>query len=221
MKTPIHRLKKADIIRLAKWRCEHGHSGLEHYGCWKGNTERIGFLDIETTNLDANFGIMLSYCIKDSDSKKIDEAVITVADIKNGTAGDEDCRVVKKCVEDLQKYDKLVTYYGVRFDMPFIRTRAVSMGIPFPSYGTIKHQDVYFLVRNKFKLNSNRLENACRVLLGASDKTKIDYKHWRAAARGDKKALDYVVEHNRYDVLDLEKLYLKVCEYQKEGTNSL
>lgn len=221
MKTPIHRLKKSEIVKLAKWRCPHGHSGLEHYGCWPGANERIGFLDIETTNLDANFGIMLSYCIKDSDSSKIYEGVITVDDIHTGTAGDEDYRVVKQCVEDISKFEKLVTFYGVRFDLPFVRTRAVSLGIDFPHYGTIKHQDVYFLIRNKFKLNSNRLENACRVLLGATDKTKIDYKYWRAASRGDKKALAYVLEHNRYDVLDLEKLYLKVQEYQKEGTNSL
>jgi uncharacterized protein YprB with RNaseH-like and TPR domain len=221
MKTPIHRLKKSDIVKLSKFKCKHGHSGLEHYGCWDGGNERIGYLDIETTNLDANFGIILSYCIKDSDSSKIFERVITKQEIDTGTAGDEDYHVVKQLVEDLQKFDKLVTFYGVRFDMPFIRTRAVSMRIPFPAYGTIKHQDVYFLIRNKFKLNSNRLENACRVLLGATDKTKIDYKFWRAAARGDKKALAYVVEHNRFDVTDLEKLYLKVLEYQRPGTNSL
>jgi uncharacterized protein YprB with RNaseH-like and TPR domain len=221
MKTPIHRLKKDEIVKLAKFRCEHGHSGLEHYGCYVGGNEKIGFLDIETTNLDANFGIMLSYCIKDGDSDKIYEGCITAQDIKKGTAGDEDFRIVQKCVEDIKQFTKLVTFYGVRFDMPFVRTRAVSLGVEFPSYGTIKHQDLYFLIRNKFKLNSNRLENACRVLLGSSDKTKIDYKHWRAAARGDKKALEYVLKHNRYDVLDLEKLYHKVMEYQKEGTNSL
>jgi len=218
MKTPIHRLKKAEIIQLAKFRCEHGHSGLEHYGCWPGANERVGFLDIESTNLDANFGIMLSYCIKDSDSSKIYEGVINGQDIKTGA---EDKRIVEKCVEDIGRFNKIVTFYGVRFDVPFIRTRAVSLGVEFPCYGTIKHQDVYFLIRNKFKLNSNRLENACRVLLGATDKTKIEYVHWRNAARGDKKALEYIVDHNRKDVLDLEKLYLKVMEYQKDGTNSL
>jgi uncharacterized protein YprB with RNaseH-like and TPR domain len=221
MKIPIHRLKKDEIIKLYKGRCEHGHDFLSHYNCYKGANERIGFLDIETTNLDANFGIMLSYAIKDSDSNKIYSGCITAKDIKEGTAGDEDYRVVAQCVEDVKRFNKLVTFYGVRFDMPFIRTRAVSLGIEFPSYGTIKHQDVYFLIRNKFKLNSNRLENACRVLLGETDKTKIDYKYWRAASRGDKKALAYVEEHNRFDVLDLEKLYRKVVEYQKPGTNSL
>lgn len=221
MKTPLHRLKAVEIKKLAKWHCQHGHTGLEHYSCWEGHEERIGFLDIETTNLDANFGIMLSYCIKDSDSNTIYESVITPSDIKRAKAGDEDKRVVTACVRDLQRFDKLVTFYGVRFDIPFIRTRAVSLGIEFPSHGTIKHQDVYFLIRGKFKLNSNRLENACRVLLGHTDKTKIEYKHWRAGARGDEKALKYIVKHNRYDVLDLEKLYNKVMEYQKPGTNSL
>jgi uncharacterized protein YprB with RNaseH-like and TPR domain len=221
MKVPITRLKKDELVKLAGIRCKHGHTLLEHYQCYEGAKERIGFFDIETSNLDANFGLILSYCIKDSDSDKIYQDVISLKDIKSGTAGDEDRRVVESCVEDMKKFTKLVGYYSTKFDIPFVRTRAVSLGIEFPDFGVIKHQDIYYLVKSRFKLNSNRLENACRVLLGETDKTKIEYKYWRGGMRGDPKSLAYILEHNKYDVLDLEKLYHKVIQYARPQEKSM
>ena len=221
MKVPINRLSKQELVRLAGTRCSHGHTLLEHYQCYKGATERIGFFDIETSNLDANFGLLLSYCIKDGDSDKIYHDTITLDDIKSGTAGDEDRRVVESCVKDMQRFSKVIGYYSTKFDIPFVRTRAVSLGITFPDFGVIKHQDVYYLIKSRFKLNSNRLENACRVLLGATDKTRIEYKYWRGGVRGDKKSLQYILEHNKYDVLDLEKLYHKVIQYARPQDKSM
>ena len=60
----------AEIREAAKWRCpKPGHSrhnGLEHWTCYmeaEGN-EALGFFDIETSNLKADYGIMFGYCIK-------------------------------------------------------------------------------------------------------------------------------------------------------------
>lgn len=222
MKTPIHRLPKAMIVKMATaGKCKHGHTYLAHPNCYEGNEERVGFFDIETSNLEANFGLLLTYCIKDGDSDKIYEGAITASDIAINTAGDEDRNVVEKCVKDIMRFDRLITYYGNRFDMPFIRTRAVSLGIEFPEYGSVKHNDIYFLIRNRFKLNSNRLKNACKVLLGKTDKTEIEYRFWRGALRGDKESIGYILEHNRYDVLDLEKLYHKVIKFGRPTNTSM
>lgn len=222
MKAPIQRLKKAELVYLATHRCKHGHNFLEHYNCYEQREhERIGFLDIETTNLSADFGIMLSWCIKDGDSDEILEGVINRTDMDLSSAGDEDSRVVTDLIWAMGQFDTLVTYYGSRFDMPFIRTRAVALNLEFPEYGALVHKDLYFLVRAKFKLSSNRLEQACRVLLDHTDKTKIEYKYWRAAGRGDRKALDYVLDHNRKDVLDLEKLYRKIIGYGRHNPRSI
>lgn len=217
-KPPIHRLKKTEIVWLANHRCKHRHTYLDHYACYleeNPDTERIGFLDIEASNLKADFGIILSYAIKDGGSDKIYEGVLTPKDIKKAKAGDEDRRVVADLIRDLGNFDRVVTYYGTGFDIPFIRTRAVSMGIDFPVFGLISHTDLYYVVRNRFNLSSKRLENACRVLLGETDKTRVDAKYWRGGVRGEQASLDYIQEHNRYDVLDLEKLYRKIIGYAK------
>lgn len=224
MPTPFHRLKMQEIRWLAAHYCAHGHPYVEHYQCYlreDPERERTGYFDIETSNLDADFGIMLAYCIKDGASKTIHNDVITLDDINSCRAGDEDKRVVQSCINDLAKFDKIVTFYGTRFDLPFTRTRALVCGVPFPFYGSIVHKDVYYLVRNKFKLSSNRLENSCRVLLDKTQKTRIEKRAWRAAARGDAKSLAYVLDHCKKDVLDLQKLYEKVIDFSARRDTSI
>lgn len=222
MKLPIHRLKASTVKWLLTHYCKHGHNFIEHYSCYVPNeVPKVEFLDIETSNLDADFGIMLSYCIKEAGSEKIHEGVLTTKDILGAKAGDEDARLVKQCIEDMQKFDILVGYYSKRFDVPFIRTRAVACGLFFPAFGSIKHIDMYDKVKGKFKLSSRRLENACRVLLGKTQKTRIDAKYWRAAVRGEAKSLAYVLDHNRKDVIDLELLYDKIIDYSRWSDTSI
>ena len=162
-----------------------------------------------------------SWCIKDGASSTIHNSVLTKDDIDSAKLGQEDKRIVKELIECLGQYDRIVTYYGKNFDVPFIRARALIDGIRFPNYGTLLHTDLYFVIRSRFKLSSKRLENACRVLLGKTQKTRINTAYWRAAVRGCKKALDYVVNHNKYDVLDLEKLYKKVINFSKKNDQSI
>lgn len=224
MLAPVQQMSKAEIIRLANQRCEHSHTYLEHYQCYLDENpeqKKIGFYDIECSNLDADFGIILSYSIKVLGKDEYYEGCIKKADIDRAQAGDEDKQVVKQLVEDLQKFDLLIGYYSSRFDMPFIRTRALTCGIDFPEYGSVKHIDLYFTIRGKFKLSSNRLENACRVILGKTEKTRVDGKHWRAATRGNVASLKYITTHNRYDVDDLEKLYNKVIGFRRKAENSI
>jgi uncharacterized protein YprB with RNaseH-like and TPR domain len=222
MLAPVSRLRKADIIWLAKHRCKHGHTYLEHYQCFvteKPLTKRVGYIDIETTDFKADWGIMLCYVIE-SEEGKLYENRIMVDDMRNKHI--MDYHVVKSCVEDMKNFDILIGYYHSNFDLPFIRTRAVTQKIKFPHYEEIKQKDVYYMIRNRFRLTSNRLENACKALLGKSDKTKMDRNVWRAASVcGDERALDYILEHCRYDVSDVKKLYHKVIDYSKPMEKSI
>src|ERR1700722_20694471 len=94
---PIAYMKKDEILRLAGLRCTHRHTYLEHYSCYldelgEGGPPKVGFLDIETSNLDADFGIILSWCILDGDGKSIASDVITKKDFDSVEAGMEDKR---------------------------------------------------------------------------------------------------------------------------------
>lgn len=225
MAVPVGKLKKATLVWMSEHTCaKHGHSYLEHYQCYKTEVdtsqERIAFFDIETSNLNADYGQMLSYCIKPNLSEDILHGIISKTDLRcePGTA---DARIVRKCIKDLAGFDKVVTWYGARFDIPYLRTRAMVNGIDFPGYGALAHKDLWFTCRGKFKLSSNRLENACRVLLGETNKTRIEPKYWHGALLGDKASLDFVLEHNKYDVLDLEKLYNKIEGYGRPVAASI
>ena len=70
----IFALGKSEKKARAVFRCIHRHNGFDHPNCYdteKGIIEKIGFLDIETSNLNADFGYVLSYCIKKLDGEII------------------------------------------------------------------------------------------------------------------------------------------------------
>lgn len=205
-------------MRLGSMRCKHGHSMLDHYACYTPEEERIGFLDIETSNLDADYGSILSWCVLDSKTQEINYGVITQEDIDSGK---EDKRIIQELIVELGKYDKIVTFYGKRFDVPYIRTRALVNRVKFPNFGSLSHTDIYFIVRSRFKMSRNGLENACRTLLHKTNKNHIKKEVWKKAMRGDAQSLEYVLDHNKRDVIDTQKLYKKVINFAKKQDTSI
>jgi uncharacterized protein YprB with RNaseH-like and TPR domain len=220
MSAPVHRLKKKQLVWMNKNKCKHGHNFLEHYACFlreHPEEEKMGFIDIETTNLKANFGIIICYAIVDDTTEEVTTRILTKNDLR--TCLDE--KVVKQCVHDMREYDRLIGYYSTKFDIPFIRTRALALNLDFPEYGEIVHNDLYYSVRNKLCLNSNRLENACRSIFGETEKTRIDADHWIKALMGDTKALAYIQDHCIKDVLETRKLYHRLEHFRSKTDTSL
>jgi uncharacterized protein YprB with RNaseH-like and TPR domain len=225
----LNRLKKDEILFLYNNRCKaHRMRYLEHPACYERDKleygfikERIGFLDIEASNLNANWGIILSYCIKVKDSDKIYQGVISKADVTSYRADQTDRRIVEELIKDLESFDRLVTHYGRKFDIPYIRTRALSMNINFPGFGSIKNDDTWCMARKKLRLHSNRLDVIEEALFGSSQKTKLVSKYWIGASRGDTKDLKYILEHNIFDVLALEKIWYKLQEYVSKTNCSI
>lgn len=216
---PVHRLSKKEIVWLSQHRCKHRHTYLDHYSCYLEEVkpkERIGYLDIECSNLNADYGIIFSYCIKPRGDDNILYRVITKGELKKCL----DREVVKSLINDISQFDRIVTFYGTKFDIPFCRTKAVYHGLDFPEYGQLMHTDLYYTMKHKFKLSSNRLENSCRVLLGKTQKTRLDPIHWIKALQGDEESLEYILEHNKYDVIDLELLHDKIEGFRRPVSNS-
>jgi len=220
MKANIDQLSKQQIVKLYRGKCRHGHRYLEHYGCYKEETGaalRVGFLDIETSNLAADFGIVFLYCIKVYGKNEILSRVITTKELHTNL----DKGVIEQVIKDMQKFDLLVTYYGTKFDIPFLRTRALYHGLKFPEFGAIQHKDAYYIIKSKFRLSRNRMEQASRILIGKTEKTHINSVYWLKALQGDKKSLEYILDHCKKDVLDLERLYHVVIGYVKNLTKSI
>lgn len=214
-------MKTKKFVEPVDFRCQHRHDGLEHRACYVKHvtdlgTARIGYLDIETSNLDANFGMIYSWCIKEAKGDIISD-VLTKEDWKHFPY---DQRTVKSLIKAMEQFDVIYTYNGCRFDIPFIRTRALMIGVDFPVYKQITHQDLYFAVRSRLKLNYNSLENACRAL-GIKGKTRIDNEFWIRATSGDTKALKYILDHNKGDVIILEAIHEKLKPYIRFTNRSI
>ena len=219
-KTNLAVLPKDEIIRRWRFRCIHGHSGIEHQSCYfkkQGVTERIGFFDLETSNLKATFGYVLSFCIKQPKGKII-KRVLTSDEVRGGIL---DRNLCSDFIKAIQQFDRLIGYYSVRFDAPFIRTRCVSWGLDFPKYGELKHKDLYDIVRNKFSLHSNRLSAACEFFGIPAKGHRLNPKVWNRAMAGSQRDLNYILTHNIEDVISTELLWDKVCCYSKINNTSI
>ena len=183
----------------------------------KGHEISIGYLDIESTGFSANIDLMLSWCIKGRGVKKVAGDVIKREEIMSNK---QDKRIVKSLVEEINKYDVIFTYYGTRFDVPFIRTRAMYHGIDFPMYKQKAHKDLYYVVKSKLKLHRSSLQ-AATEFFGIDGKTRIKPEYWQKARWGDRKSLKYVYDHNIADVEILEDLHRKLEYYAPPTVNPL
>jgi uncharacterized protein YprB with RNaseH-like and TPR domain len=166
---------------------------------------RIGFLDIETSNFEADAGSMLSWALKHRGGPLLSDLVTRKEEI----SCEFDKRIVGSLLEALEDIDVVVTYYGTGFDVPYLKTRALMLGLIPPGMGDLYHWDVYYTVKYKLKLHRKSLDVACEAF-GIKGKSHLDLPIWNRARVGDEEALAYVLQHNKQDVRILERLFGKV-----------
>ena len=194
--------------------CIHRHRYSRHFSCFLkkyGIVERVGFLDIETSNLKANFGIVLCWCILDEDNNMYQDWLTK----KDVLSGDEDKRVVSTCIDTMRTFDRVVGHYSTYFDIPFLRTRAIIHGLDFPKHGELYHTDAWRMAKTKLCLHSNRQAVVAESLQGKTTKTRISHPAWRQAMMGNEDAAMEVLEHCNCDVVDLKKNYMSLLPYCK------
>lgn len=219
-------LTKQEILKYSKQTCPHGHSYLEHANCLErvlGHVERTGFLDLETSSLNANYGMVITYCIKLDGEDKIYEGWLNKKDFQDKN-GHYDKRLIQQCVKDMSGFDRLVVYWGKdrRHDIPFLRTRALMMNLQFPFYQEQIVSDLYDLVKNKLRLGRNGLQSACNAFGIQSKEHPITPEVWQKAIVGhDKDSISYILEHNREDVLSTEELWHKMNVFGSNAKTSI
>lgn len=160
---------------------------------------------------------MLAYCIKRHGGETVTRCV-TPAEIR---ARKYDKRLCQQFLEDINEFDRLVTYYGTGFDIPFLRTRCLTWGLGFPPMGSVFHTDLYYAVRNKLRLSGNRLQSACTQFGIPSKETPLTPAVWRDAGTGCPKALALVLAHNVEDVASTEQLWDLLAGQVKANKTSL
>lgn len=207
--------------------CKHGHTYLEHPQCFVDEDpadaptyERVGFLDIETGGLNGNWDIVISWAIKEMDGD-ITGRVLDKKEILNWKVLDRN--IVDELCEEIVNYDRVIVYYGKdrRHDIPFLRTRALRWDLEFPTYKELFITDVYDIAKNKLRLHRNRLENVANFMHIPAKGHRLDEEIWQRAKVGDPKALNYVWEHNKEDVVTLEEVWKKLNPFVRQSQLSI
>jgi uncharacterized protein YprB with RNaseH-like and TPR domain len=167
---------------------------------------KVLLFDLETTNLAANFGVILCGAWKELSERKIHH--VSVLDSPTFDKDPTNDRlVVKTMAEALSEADVIVGWYSQKFDFPFLQTRLLAHGMP--PMPPIPHVDGWRIARYKMRLNSNRLASAS-AFLGVEEKTPLSGPIWIKAAAGNRRSIKYVIEHCRQDIVVLEQVYRRI-----------
>jgi len=167
---------------------------------------KIVLWDLEATNLNANFGYMLCFGYKYLDEKKTH--VVSIRDFPRHKKDPVDDRmVVQEAKRVLEDADMWVTWYGRRFDVPYVNTRL--MHHKLEPLGPVAHVDGWEIARKHLKFHSNRLA-AVAEFLGVGQKTPLSGPIWVKAGAGDTCSIKYIEKHCRQDVVVLEEVYERI-----------
>lgn len=164
---------------------------------------RTCILDIETTDLKADFGRIICAVIKEYGTRR-DATLYKPRDYRK----DKECllRIKKR----LEQFDICVTHYGKGFDIPFLNTKLLIEGEK--RINKMFHVDTYYIAKNKMKSTMSRksLKSLGDTLQLDEQKMGIPRHIWNEARDGDKNAINMISERCISDVLLTEELYNKL-----------
>jgi uncharacterized protein YprB with RNaseH-like and TPR domain len=220
---------------------EHGVAYVQHPRCFfrdleagKIDTtpikERIGFLDIETTDLPASWGFTVCYGIR-CDGENLMRS-ITPTDIRKGRY---DQRLCEQVCKDLRNYDRLVVFWGKsarkRHDIPFLRARCLKWQnladekdkhrYEFPEYMEVYVEDLWDHVSGKLRLHSNSLRAVAQFFDIPAKMTPIRPDMKFAMMRGDQAAINEYVQHCEEDIETTEAVWQLLTPFTRRAKSSI
>lgn len=150
--------------------------------------------------MKANFAVMLSAAILPAGGH--------VEVFSEGRRGSNDRKLCNDIARRLEDFDILIGYYSLNFDLPMLNSRLIKWGLK--PLAERFHIDVYRIVKKNINTTSRRLITVSQFF-GIEGKDSVDYEAWvRAGYDGDPKAMRRIIEHNKQDVIVLEKTFEKV-----------
>lgn len=165
--------------------------------------------DLETFNLDANFGIIFCGVIKEREKDPIILRFDKLDPKAWKSNRSNDSKLVLAIAKELNKHATWCGHNIARFDCPYLNSRLLHHGLPVvPSPKAMV--DPLLLARNKLRMSYNSLDQLAGML-GVNSKTPVDHQVWsKAAFDGCRKSLDIIVHHCIEDVLTLERVVDKI-----------
>lgn len=171
------------------------------------------FLDIECTNNKADIGRLVAIGIIKDGRKE-------VRFVENE---DGEKEVLSWLKNELKGCETIITWYGSKFDIPFLLSRAVVNGVDLSELLTIHSLDLCEFFRKNFIFSKNSLSEIAKILnipkedeVGGKDVLKLYIKF----TQGDEKAREMITNHCLKDLEVLEKIFEKVQPYLNLSTKN-
>lgn len=169
---------------------------------------RICFWDLETTNLSALMGRIVTSAFLEWDADSNKEAYVFRCDDTKfrGRSKIDDGKLALATRDELEKYDLICGHNIRNFDIPFLNARLAKAGHrPLNKHFII--DTMYYVGGISMRIGSRKLVNVQKFFNLGEAKTEIDWECWQEAALGEKDAMEEVVVHNIQDVKVLRELY--------------
>lgn len=176
---------------------------------------RVMSFDLECSGLNSDFGIILCGCSmiwRDGKARKGDVVTYRIDDYKGyATKKWDDRQLCNDIRDELETADIIVGWNSRRFDVPYLNGRLMYWGDR--TMNKIKHIDLMYQARYKLKMHSSRLA-AVQSFLGLPDeKSEMKPQMWMRAVTGEKKSMDYIVDHCIRDVMVLDEAFDKLKHF--------
>lgn len=166
----------------------------------------IVFFDLETTNLEGNFGRVICGCflpIEDDEPLIISE---TEKKYKGRRLGD-DSRVVRACKDILNECWVWVSWNGKLFDVPYLNSR-----LRFHEIAPLEkrmHLDLMYYARGQFiRLHNSKLDTVAQAFGLDHQKVHLTPDEHVQARVGHKESVEKLVEHCVADVKILRDAWM-------------
>jgi len=165
---------------------------------------RIVVLDIETSSLEADAGIVVGAgLLPETGKSEYFEAKRT----------DQEKGLLVKLLKRLEACDVIVTWSGRGFDTPFLTTRLLKHGLdPLPLLAKT-HLDLNEVVRSRLRLTFTYLDHVCDFFGIERDKGPmgLEVPHlFVKALEGDERALKSIRDHCLDDLKVTREVFLKL-----------
>jgi len=129
-----------------------------------------------------------------------------------------DKKMLSEFVKEMEKADEVIGHNGDKFDLRWLRGRAIIHQLPFPTY--VKSLDTLKKVRSAAYFNSNKLDYLAKLFLGYGKVDTGGFQLWvDICENNDKSAMNKMVEYCKNDVVILEEVYHRINPYITHNTH--
>lgn len=188
------------------------------------NKPKILFFDIETSPIlaytwgiwDQNIAlnqIKQDWFVLSWSAKWLGSKEVMYMDQRDAKDVSDDKALLEGIWKLLDEADVVCTQNGKAFDQKKLYARFILNGMQPPS--SFQHHDTKKIASKHFAFTSNKLEYLTDKLNTKYKKIKNSgFTLWTRCLSGDPKAWKEMEKYNKYDVLALEELYLKLMAWE-------